>query len=134
MSGADFSGPQLALLLHEANFAAWESVASALNRLEDAAPHPRIGWLRTHLRTTKRGYWEAIAAATGGELPPETMGLRELLTWEVERARTLSPQALATVVEYCGERLSVSEIVRLGIRHSLWHAGQLAAPVRVQHA
>lgn len=124
----------LATLLHEANFARWESVQSALDRLEGAAPHPRIGWLRTHLRTTKRDYWALIAAATGGEMPPETIGLRELLTWEVEQARALSPQALATVVEYGGEQMSVSEIVRLDIRHSLWHAGQLAALSRVQHA
>ena len=116
----------LALLLHEANFAPWESVQSALDSV-DGATHPRIGWLTTHLTQTKRAYWAAIAEATGGPPPPDAAGLRRLMAWEVEQARHLSLEQLSTEVTYSEQVMTVAELLRLNARHSVWHAGQLAA-------
>ncbi|AAF11563.1 hypothetical protein [Deinococcus radiodurans] len=116
----------LALLLQEANSAPWESVQSALDMV-DGATHPRIGWLTTHLTQTKRGYWAAIAGATGDLPPPDDAGLRRLMGWEVEQTRQLSPEQLSTELTYSEQTMTVAELLRLNARHSVWHAGQLAA-------
>ena len=121
MNGAD-----LATLLHEANHAPWESVQSALAGAEGAS-HSRVGWLVSHLTQTKRGYWAAVAVATQTSAPPDEAGLRRLMAWEVEQTRQLSPAQLGTELTYAGQRLTVAELLRLNARHSVWHAGQLAA-------
>ena len=116
----------LTLLLQEANSAPWESVQSALDMV-DGATHPRIGWLTTHLTQTKRAYWAAIAEATGCPPPPDDAGLRRLMDWEVEQTRQLSPEQLSTELTYSEQTMTVAELLRLNARHSVWHAGQLAA-------
>lgn len=116
----------LALLLHEANFAPWESVQSALG-MGDGATHPRVGWLTAHLTQTKRAYWAAIAGATGCPPSPDDAGLRRLMAWEVEQTRRLSPEQLSTELTYSEQAMTVAELLRLNARHSVWHAGQLAA-------
>ena len=121
-----FSAEQLATLLDEANHAPWESVRAALGGVE-GQPHPRIGWLTTHLTVTKREYWGLIAAATGAPTPPDEYGLTRLMAWEVEAARALDAGALARSVTHAGERLDVAGLLRLNARHTTWHAGQIAA-------
>lgn len=47
--------------------------------------------------------------------------------WEAEALATLRAADLAQNVQYAGQTLSVAELLRLNIRHSLWQAGQIAA-------
>lgn len=115
----------LALLLDEANHAPWESVKAAL-AMVDGQPHPRIGWLTTHLAETKRNYWAVIAEVTGCPTPPDDMGLNRLMVWEVEATRQLSPEALLLPQTY-QEGGTVASLLRLNARHTVWHAGQIAA-------
>lgn len=113
-------------LLDEADHARWESLASALG-MADGQPHPRIGRLVQHISVSKRGYWEAIADALSVPGPPPELDLNGVCRWEVERAAGLGAGQLATVLTYCGRPLSVSELLRLNARHTVWHAGQIAA-------
>lgn len=115
----------LALLLDEANHAPWESVQSALSGIE-GQPHPRVGWLVSHLAQTKRGYWTKVAQAVGSPPPPDDAGLTRLMGWEVEQARSLSDAQLARSVTHSGEVFTVSQLLRLNARHTSWHAGQIA--------
>ncbi|PNY80578.1 hypothetical protein [Deinococcus koreensis] len=117
---------ELARLLDEANHDPWESVSAALARV-DGQPHPRIGWLTTHLSATKREAWTRIAAATGAPAPPEDAGLTRLMRWEVGAAGLLPEAALDTTVEHSGRLMSVAALLRLNARHTAWHAGQIAA-------
>lgn len=124
----------LALLLDEANHAPWESVRAAL-AMVDGQPHPRIGWLIMHLAETKRNYWAAIAEVTGCPVPPDDMGLTRLMSWEIETTRALSPEALALPQTYqeggtVQEGGMVASLLRLNARHTVWHAGQIAALTR----
>ena len=121
MTGAD-----LALLLGEANRADWESLASALG-LADGQPPPRVGALVQHLSVAKRGYWEAVSGVLGLPAVPPELNLDGVCLWEVEQAAALSPAQLETTLDYSGKRLSVAELLRLNARHTVWHAGQIAA-------
>lgn len=121
-----FTPEVLATLLDEANRHPWESVQSALARVE-GQPHPRIGWLTTHLAAAKREYWTLMAAATGTPAPPDDAGLTRLMAWEVDAARRLSPTQLETRVTHAGQSCTVADLLRLNARHSAWHAGQIAA-------
>ncbi|WP_309570724.1 hypothetical protein [Deinococcus sp.] len=116
----------LATLLDEANHDPWESVQAALACI-DGQPHPRVGWLTTHLRATKHEYWTGIAAATGTPAPPDDAGLTRLMAWEVEAARALGVATLDTPVEYAGRSFTVAGLLRVNARHTAWHAGQIAA-------
>lgn len=116
----------LATLLDEADHAPWESVQSALARVE-GQPHPRVGWLTTHLTQTKHAYWTLIAQTTGTPAPAGDLGLTRLMAWEVGAARSLSAVQLAQPLTYSGAALTVAELLRLNARHTVWHAGQIAA-------
>ncbi len=116
----------LALLLSEANRADWESLASAL-ALADGQPPPRVGALVQHVSVTKRGYWEAVSGVLGLPGVPPELNLDGVCRWEVEQAGTLSSVQLETTLDYSGTRLSVAELLRLNARHTVWHAGQIAA-------
>ena len=128
------AGALVSQLLDEANHARWESLASALG-MADGQPHPRVGRLVQHVSVTKRGYWEAIAAvlatpqqSTDQALqPPPELNLNGVCLWEVQRAAALSDGQLATVLIHSGRQMSVSELLRLNARHTVWHAGQIAA-------
>ncbi|WP_424949972.1 hypothetical protein [Deinococcus sp.] len=120
------TGPDLSTLLHEANHAPWESLASALG-MADGQPPPRVGRLVQHISVTKRGYWEAVAAAAGTPLPSPELNLDGLCVWEVERAALLEPEQLAAPLTYSGAQMSVAELLCLNARHTVWHAGQIAA-------
>ena len=122
---------ELSTLLDEANHHPWESVRSALARVE-GQPHPRIGWLTSHLAETKRQYWAAIAEATGAPTPPDDLGLTRLMEWEVEAARQLAPGLLARPVHYGQDELNwtVESLLRFNARHTAWHAGQIGALTR----
>ena len=128
------AGALMSQLLDEANHAHWESLASALG-MADGQPHPRVGRLVQHVSVTKRGYWEAIAAAIATPQqppdqalqPPPELNLNEVCLWEVQRAAALSDGQLATALTYSGKQMSVSELLRLNARHTVWHAGQIAA-------
>ena len=119
----------LATLLDEANHAPWESVRSALEKM-DGQPHPRIGWLTAHLTQTKRTYWQLVAAATHTSPPPDDLGLTRLMTWEVGAARHLSPADLMAALSYGDQPWTVEALLRLNARHTVWHAGQIAALAR----
>ena len=143
---ADGAGVLASQLLDEANHARWESLASALG-MADGQPHPRVGRLVQHVSVSKRGYWEAIAAAIAtprqpsdqpspdqlfsdqlfSDQPPPELNLNGVCLWEVQRAAALSDEQLATVLTYSGRQMSVSELLRLNARHTVWHAGQIAA-------
>ena len=133
MNAADLSPQALATLLDEANHAPRESVQSALAGLE-GVEHHRVGWLVSHLTQTKRVSWAAIAAVTNLEPPPGAAGLRDLMAWEVTQARRLSPEQLCAELTHSGQAMTVAELIRLNVRHSVWHAGQLAALGRVAGA
>lgn len=143
---ADGAGALVSQLLDEANHARWESLASALG-MADGQPHPRVGRLVQHVSVSKRGYWEAIAAAIAtprqssdqpspdqlfsdqlfSDQPPPELNLNGVCLWEVQRAAALSDEQLATVLTYSGRQMSVTELLRLNARHTVWHAGQIAA-------
>jgi uncharacterized damage-inducible protein DinB len=128
-----FSADALATLLDEANHAPWESVRAALT-LIDGQPHPRVGWLTSHLSATKRDFWAQIAAATSTPAPDDAAGLSRLMAWEVDAARALDTDALQTRLTHSGQDMTVAELLRLNARHTAWHAGQIAAlakPVRL---
>ncbi|THF87794.1 hypothetical protein E7T09_00700 [Deinococcus sp. KSM4-11] len=116
----------LATLLDEVDHDAWESVQAALARIE-WQPHPRVGWLTTHLRATKHEYWTVIAAATATPAPPDDAGLTRLMVWEVEASRALPLASLDAPVEHAGRSFTVAGLLRLNARHTAWHAGQIAA-------
>lgn len=119
----------LATLLDEANHHPWESVKAALAKVDGQA-HPRIGWLTMHLAETKRGYWTLVAEVTGQTLPPDDAGLTRLMEWEVNAARNLPPEALEKPVPSEGLNFTVASLLRLNARHTVWHAGQIAALAR----
>jgi uncharacterized damage-inducible protein DinB len=123
-----FSGADLALLLQEANHADWESLNSAL-KLADGQPHPRVGWLVQHISVTKRDYWKAVSAVLNTQGPPPELNLDALSVWEVEQAAALSPEQLSAQLQpaYSDETKTVADILRLNARHTVWHAGQIAA-------
>lgn len=121
-----FTPTQLAALLDEADHHPWESVQAALARVA-GQPHPRIGWLTTHLAATKREYGTLIAAATATPAPPQDAGLSRLMAWEVDAARRLTPAHLEATLTHAGQSMTVAELLRLNARHSAWHAGQIAA-------
>ena len=138
---AAWAGALVSRLLDEANHAHWESFASALG-MADGQPHPRVGRLVQHVSVTKRGYWEAIAAAMATprqpqgqpspdqsslNQPPPELGLNAVCLWEVQRAAALSGEELQTTLIYSGKQMSVADLLRLNARHTVWHAGQIAA-------
>ncbi len=133
-SQAAWTGALVSQLLDEANHAHWESLASALG-MADGQPHPRVGRLVQHVSVTKRGYWEAIAAAIATPRqspaqafqPPPELNLNAVCLWEVGRAAALCAEELQTTLTYSGKQMSVSELLRLNARHTVWHAGQIAA-------
>ena len=133
------AGALVSQLLDEANHARWESLASALG-MADGQPHPRVGRLVQHVSVTKRGYWEAIAAVLTGPQqsgprqpsdhalqPPPELDLNAVCLWEVQRAAVLSGEELQTTLTYSGKQMSVADLLRLNARHTVWHAGQIAA-------
>ncbi|GGJ74448.1 hypothetical protein [Deinococcus aquiradiocola] len=120
------TGDDLATLLHEANRDAWESLTSALG-MADGQPSPRVGRLVQHLSVTKRGYWEALASALGTPAVPGELNLDGVCDWEEALARTLSPAQLAVHVRYSERDLDAAALLRLNARHTVWHAGQIAA-------
>ncbi len=136
-----WAGALVSRLLDEANHAHWESLASALG-MADGQPHPRVGRLVQHVSVTKRGYWEAIAAVMAmprqpqgqpspgqslSDQPPPELDLNAVCLWEVQRAAALSDEQLQTTLTYSGKQMSVAELLRLNARHTVWHAGQIAA-------
>ena len=123
---APLSAPQLAALLDEAFQADWESLRAALNTVE-GQPHPRIGWLTQHLSVTKRGYWQALADVLHTPPAPPDLDLDALCRWEVQTAATLTPAQLETPLEYSDAAMTVGDLLRVNIRHTVWHAGQIAA-------
>ena len=120
----------LALLLQEANQDGWESLQAALATVQ-GQPAPRAGWLTQHLSVTKRGYWEALGAVLHTPLPPPDLDLDALCRWEPDAAARLTPAQLRTELSYSGRTLSVAALLRLNARHTVWHAGQIAALGRV---
>lgn len=120
------TAPQLAFLLDEAFQADWESLRSALNTA-DGQPHPRIGWLTQHLSVTKRGYWRTLADVLHTLPAPPELDLDALCRWEVQVVAMLTPAQLETPLEYSGSPMTVADLLRVNIRHTVWHAGQIAA-------
>lgn len=111
-------------LLSEANADTWESLGAAMNGLE--SPSGRAVWLLEHLHDTKREIWTLIAAVTGRPSPPE-LPLLELCDWEVKAAGLLTDEQWRQSVVHSGRTFDVSGLVRQSARHTVWHAGQLAA-------
>ena len=64
---------------------------------------------------------------TNSPSPPPELNLDGLCQWEVQQAALLSPEVLAAPLTYSGARMSVAELLRLNARHTVWHAGQIAA-------
>ncbi len=120
------TGPELAGLLQEASFGEWESLQSALKRA-DGQPPPRVGWLVTHLSVTKREYWKLVRGALGTPSPPPELDLAGLCRWELETTSGLEAGQLDTMLLHSGRALTVAGLLRLNARHTVWHAGQIAA-------
>lgn len=119
--------------LRDANFDAWESVTSALSGAGGQVP-PRVAWLLQHIHDTKRAYWQLIANATNTAPAPGDLDLPGLMRWELPALAALSGAQREVVAEYAGRALSVAALVRLNARHSVWHAGQIAALSRAKTA
>lgn len=114
--------------LQAANFDPWESVQSVLEKLPESPPeHAR--WLVRHILETKLEYASLIAGALSRCGPPEgiTSDLSSIMAWEVREAETLTPTDLTQPLRYCQRTMTVGEVLSLNARHSVWHAGQLAA-------
>jgi|GEM_PF-5152997 len=117
---------RLARLLDEANHDPWESLASALRSATGQVP-PRVAWLVQHVAETKREYWRLIRGVTDVQPAPLDADLTDLTAWEVSATARLSPHALTACVTHAGRSLTVAELIRLNARHTVWHAGQIAA-------
>ncbi|PTA68951.1 hypothetical protein [Deinococcus arcticus] len=116
----------LATLLDAANHAPTHSVRAALVRV-DGQPHPRVAALSAHLRAVKYDGWARVAAV-GGPVPPEDAGLTRLMAWEVAAARALPPELLLRALVPAGP--TVQDALMALARHTVWHAGQIAALAR----
>lgn len=112
-------------LLRDANFDAWESVQSALEKLPSRPPEHAL-WLVQHILETKLEYGRLIAQALSRPGPPD-LELSALMTWEVDEAAALTPENLAEPLQYGQRTMTVVEVLSLNARHSVWHAGQLVA-------
>ncbi len=117
----------LAALLDDANHSPAHSVRAALARV-DGQPHPRVAALTAHLRAVKHETWVAVTAAAGQAPPPDDAGLTRLMAWEVTAARALPPGALALPLGSTGP--TVQDALLALVRHTVWHAGQIAALAR----
>lgn len=131
-----FCAQTLATLLDEANHHPSHSVRAALAGV-GGQPHPRVGWLTTHLAARKRACWAQVAAASGTPAPPDDAGLTRVMAWEVTAARALTPAQLGAAVtpgeaglDAGGPAVTVAELLRVNVRHTTWHAGQIAALAR----
>jgi hypothetical protein len=109
---------ELLEIVRDSNFYPWESVTNVLEMKS-----PRAERLLEHIRETKRMYWTIIAEQLKLALPPHD--LEALMQYEVDQTAGLSLEARATIVEY-GHKMTVSNLIRLCARHSVWHAGQIA--------
>lgn len=109
---------ELLAIVQESNFYEWESVSSVLT-----SESPRAKRLLEHIRKTKVMYWKIIAKKC--KLPAPPHNLFDLMAYEVEQTALLGCEARALLVKY-GEKMTVSCLIRLCARHSVWHAGQIA--------
>ena len=126
---AGWNGPLLALLLREANGAGEASLSAAL-ALADGQPPPRVAWLVQHLSVLKRACWDTLSAQLGTAGPPAEFNLSALCRWEEEQATVLTGEQLAARVQDDGQTLTVAGLLRLNVRRTVWHAGQIAALCR----
>ncbi len=110
---------ELEVMLFEANFDPWESVSSILQHSGERASR-----LRAHILETKLMYWQLIGSTLKLEPPPSE--LLELMHFESKMTGLLNLEQRAVIVQYSGRELSVAALIRLSIRHSVWHAGQIA--------
>jgi hypothetical protein len=133
----------LEVMLFESNFDPWESVSSILAHSGERAIR-----LKAHIFETKLMYWQLICSTLNLEPPPSSLlersdpsplgtslgsrsearasSLLELMHFECRLTALLSVEQLAVTLEYSGRELSVAALIRLSIRHSVWHAGQIA--------
>jgi hypothetical protein len=116
----------LEVMLFESNFDPWESVSSILAHSGERAIR-----LKAHIFETKLMYWQLICSTLNLEPPLErsvarASSLLELMHFECRLTAMLSVEQLAVTLEYSGRELSVAALIRLSIRHSVWHAGQIA--------
>jgi uncharacterized damage-inducible protein DinB len=121
---------ELEVMVFEANFDPWESVSSIL-----AHSGKRAERLKTHICDTKLMYWRLICSTLNLEPPPTSLLERsealselllELMHFECRMTGLLSVEQRALTIQYSGRELSVAALIRLSIRHSVWHAGQIA--------
>lgn len=110
---------ELVEFLNDANFDPWESVSSILEVTGERALR-----LRAHILETKLLYWNLIATTHQLEQPPTR--LLELMHYELRITRSLTFEQLRCELEYSGRIMTVSALIRLSARHSVWHAGQIA--------
>jgi hypothetical protein len=109
----------LEVMLSESNFDPWESVYSILAHSGERAER-----LKAHICDTKLMYWQLICSTLNLESPPET--LLELMHFECTMTGLLTPEQLRVQLDYSGREMSVAALIRLSMRHSVWHAGQIA--------
>lgn len=126
MTSHRLTSHDLAALLDEANHHPWESLRAALVMAGDLS-HPRGAWLLEHIAATKLEDWTLIAGAAPVPGPPLNADLPRLMVWEVEAARALPAPALNVTLTHAQTAFTVAELLRLNARHTVWHAGQLAA-------
>ena len=109
---------ELLELVRDSNFYEWESVTSVLG-----SSSPRAAQLLEHIRETKQMYWMLIAKKCRLDAPPHELGA--LMQYELEQTAALGSEARASMLRY-GKQMTVSTLIRLCCRHSVWHAGQIA--------
>jgi uncharacterized damage-inducible protein DinB len=109
---------ELLELVRDSNYYEFESVTSVMGYMGSRAER-----LLEHIRDTKHMYWSIIAKKLKLEAPPQT--LEALMAYELEQTSAMSLEARATLVRY-GKKMTVSQLICLCCRHSVWHAGQIA--------
>lgn len=109
---------ELLELVRDSNYYEFESVTSVLGYTGSRAER-----LLEHIRQTKHMYWSIIAKKLKLPAPPHS--LEALMAYELEHTARMSPKDRATLVSY-GKKMTVSTLIRLCCRHSVWHAGQIA--------
>ena len=71
--------------------------------------------------------YASLIAETLSHLAPSERDLEALMRWEVQAAAVLTETELKRSLQYGQRTMTVAEVLSLNTRHSVWHAGQLAA-------
>jgi hypothetical protein len=120
--------------------AQWQHAAYAAERAFPSMPPPgTVLWQIAHLEHSARHYAELIRQRPLSEEPitppPSTHILEDLLT-ALHQAHAHFREVIAELAENdvnqpCARGMNVAEFIRMAVRHSTWHASQIATVRRL---